>query len=568
MKLKSAIALLAAGALAPAASVWAQDNPPPLAERTAQSDLPLEGSRGAMQIEHVSLSIAVHPSQRRIEGTGFYRVVPQADLSELQFDLDPRFNVSRVEFDNVELASSEWRNPDGLLTITLPRPVSANEPVMVSIDYGGMPHEAISPPWEGGFVWSQTEDGQPWIATAVQGEGCDLMWPCIDHSSHRIDTLDLMVTVPDGLVAAGNGRQIGTYANGNGTNTFRWQARDPSNYGVALQIGPYEVARRDYRSSYGNTIPLVFWHLPDNAEGAQRLLGEMADQIAFMEATFGPYPFGDEKAGVVETPHLGMEHQTINAYGNGFRPEAYGHDWLLQHEFAHEWFANQLRNASVNHMWLAEGITTWTQPLYLEHARGRMFYDAEMWRLRQRVWSRVPLVPPEGELPDYNDREAMWGDDIYFKGAWIMHTLRYLVGDGALFPAITRLTYGTSQPVPGEIHPLTRTTDDFRAVLEDITAEDLGWFFDAYFHEADLPRLDMRQDGAKVSFEWITPSDLPFQMPLEVRVGGSNRTLMMAGGRGVITLPSADAHFLADPDNRILKYDAAVDAWQNRETEN
>ena len=153
-----------------------------------------------------------------------------------------------------------------------------------------------------------------------------------------------------------------------------------------------------------------------------RLLDEMADQLAFMEDRFGPYPFGDEKAGVAETPHLGMEHQTINAYGNGYRPEAYGHDWLLQHEFAHEWFANQLRNATINHMWLAEGITTWTQPLYLEHARGEMFYQAEMWKNRQRVWSRVPLVPPEGELPDYSDREAMWGDDIYFKGAWIMHS--------------------------------------------------------------------------------------------------------------------------------------------------
>ncbi len=435
----------------------------------------------------------------------------------------------------------------------------------VRIDYDGAPHVAANAPWDGGFVWAETEDGQPWIATAVQGEGCDLFWPCLDHSSKRIDTLDLLVTVPNGLVVAGNGRLVGTSETANHT-TFHWRARDPSNYGVTLQIGPYEVAQRDYESRYGNTIPLMFWHLADNADGANRLLDEMADQLAFMEDRFGPYPFGDEKAGVAETPHLGMEHQTINAYGNAYRPEALGHDWLLQHEFAHEWFANQLRNATINHMWLAEGITTWTQPLYLEHARGEMFYQAEMWKNRQRVWSRVPLVPPEGELPDYNDREAMWGDDIYFKGAWIMHSLRWLVGDDVLFPAITRLTYGSANPQPGAIHPVNRTTEDFRAILEDVTGRDLEWFFDAYLYQAPLPRLLAVEDGSALLLAWQSPSRLAFEMPVEVRVGDTVRRVDMAGGHGRIELPGKDTHYLLDPANRILKHDAAIEAWQNRDS--
>ncbi|MFB0611858.1 M1 family metallopeptidase [Aurantiacibacter poecillastricola] len=563
MKLTIAIAMLAAGAMAPAASVWAQAATP-LAERTAQSDLPLEGPRAAMRLEHVGLSFVVHPERKAIEGRGNYRVQVNEALSELVFDLDPRFDVDSVRIGGEPVRTGGWENTSGLLTISLPQPVADSETLDVEITWSGTPHEAINPPWEGGFVWSETEAGEPWIATAVQGEGCDLFWPCIDHSSHRIGTLDLLVTVPEGLIAAGNGRLVETTGNGD-TTTFNWRARDPSNYGITLQIGPYEVAQRDYESRFGNTIPLSFWHLPGHAEGANRLLGEMADQIAFMEDRFGPYPFGDEKAGVAETPHLGMEHQTINAYGNGFEPEPYGHDWLLQHEFAHEWFANQLRNETVNHMWLAEGITTWTQPLYLEWSRGEMFYDAEMWKLRQRVWSRVPLVPPEGTLPDYNDREAMWGDDIYFKGAWIMHTLRSLVGDEVLFPAITRLTYGSDDPQPGSIAPVNRTTQDFRAILEEMTGRDLGWFFDAYFYQAEVPRLVAARDGSDLLLAWDSPSDLPFAMPVEVRVGDEIVTVAMAGGHGRITLPSADAPYLLDPANRILRHDPAVEAWQNRE---
>ncbi len=557
------IASLAAGACALAVSVSAQEARP-LAERTAQSDLPLEGARAAMHLDHVTLAITVDPASERISGEGRYRIAVSQDLDHLALDLDPRYAISGIAVDGIALDPGAWRNPDGLLEIDLPQATSAGDTVELSISYSGQPHVATNPPWEGGFVWSQAPDGQPWMATAFQGEGCDLMWPCIDHSSHRIDTIDFLVTVPDGFVAAGNGRLVEATENDDDTTTFHWRARDPSNYGITLQVGPYEVAQRDYDSAYGNTIPLRFWHLPGNEEGAERLLDEMQDQIAFMEARFGPYPFADEKAGVAETPHLGMEHQTINAYGNQFRPEANGHDWLLQHEFAHEWFANQLTHASINHMWLHEGITTWTQPLYLEWSRGEMLYDAEMWENRQRVWSRVPLVPPEGTLPDYNDRQAMWGDDIYFKGAWIMHTLRYLVGDAVIFPAVTELTYDTTNPQPGAIRPVNRTTEDFRAILEEMTGDDLAWFFDTYFYRAPLPRLIESMEGSTLVLEWETESPLPFTMPVELRVDGEVRRVEMPDGRARVELDSPATHYLVDPGNRILRYDAAVEAYQNR----
>ena len=560
---KIAIALAAAGAIASAAPLWAQDSAPPLDEQTAQTDLPLDPVRENMAMPHVALGIAVDPDTRTISGQATYRIEARQALSGMAFDLDPRFDVHSVTYRGAPVG---WRKIGGQIRFDLPSSLGEGFQAEVTIAWSGRPHEAINAPWEGGFVWSETDGGDPWIATAIQGEGCDLFWPCIDHSSHRIGVIDMMVAVPDGLVAAGNGRLIGSQTEGQ-TTTFHWRARDPSNYGIALQIGPYEVAERDYESRHGNIIPLKFWHLPGNDEGASRLLGEMADQIAFMESRFGPYPFGDEKAGVAETPHLGMEHQTINAYGNGFRPEAYGHDWLLQHEFAHEWFANQLRNANINHMWLAEGITTWTRPLYLQYAQGEMPYAAAMWDLRQRVWSRVPLVPPEGELPDYNDRDAMWGDDIYFKGAWIMHTLRSLVGDEVLFPAITRLTYGTDNPQPGAIRPVNRTTTDFRAILEELSGEDLGWFFDAYFHQAELPKLVAARDGEDLLLAWDTPSELPFSMPVEVRVGDTVHQVAMTGGHGRLPLGSADAHYLLDPANRILKYDAAIEAVQNAEAD-
>jgi len=552
---------LSAAALALSANAHAQSSPPPLAERTGQTDLPLEGPRASMQLEHVTLAIAVDPQRRMISGQGDYRVIVSRDLDTLQFDLDPRYTIGSVAIDGAALAPSGFSNPDGLLTINLPEEASAGDTVNVTIAYSGSPHEALNAPWEGGIVWSQS-NGEPWIATAFQGEGCDLLWPCIDNSEHRIGTIETLFTVPTGLTATGNGALLSETDNGDGTTTFHWRARDPSNYGVVLQIGPYELSETLYESRYGNTIPIQFWHLPENKAGARRLIREMESYLDFFEETVGPYPFADEKAGVVETPHLGMEHQTINAYGNRYRRSALGYDWLLAHEFAHEWFANQLTHVSINHMWLHEGIGTWMQPLYLGWARGEMFYDAEMWRQRQMIVSNVPLVPPEGTLPDYNDRDAGWGIDIYAKGAWIMHSLRYLVGEDVLFDALTELTYDTTEPVPGEIAPVSRTTDDFRAILEQRTGEDLRWFFDAYFYQAELPRLATSREGGELTLGWDTPSEHAFEMPVEIRFGDTTRRVAMDGGSATVTLPEGTGHVQVDPRNQILMYDEAIARWR------
>ncbi len=552
--------LLMAGASALAAPLCAQEAPP-LAERTAQSDLPLEGPRAAMELAEVSLSITVDPAGRSITGDGHYRVLATDALTQLQFDLDPRFRISKVQVDGVQIDRAAFANPDGLLTIDLPSALPAGASADVQIGWDGQPHVAIRSPWDGGFTWSQTPDGQPWIATAVQGEGCDMFWPCLDHSSKRIGTIDMRVTVPDPLVVAGNGKLVATYDAGDST-VWHWRARDPSNYGVTLQIGPYELAENTYRSRYGNTIPLKFWHLPGHEQEAARLLSELASYLDFFESVIGPYPFSDEKVGIAETPHLGMEHQTINAYGNAFRRDPLGYDGLLQHEFSHEWFANQLRQTNLRHMWLQEGTGTWMQPLYLGWLNGEMYYAAKMWDHRKRIVSRVPMVPLHGDLPDYNDREAGWGRDIYDKGAWILHTLRYLVGEEALFTSLRRLTYGTDNPQPGAIRPVSRTTDDFRLILEDVSGTELSWFFDAYFHQADLPRLRTTRGETALSLEWLTPSDLPFTMPVTVLVDGKQQVVNMPGGRGSLPLPGDQAHVVVDPQNQILMYDADIAAWQ------
>ena len=226
--------------------------------------------------------------------------------------------------------------------------------------------------------------------------------------------------------------------------------------------------RADYQSRFGNTIPLHYWHLKSDApEKVQALFAEFPQMLDFFEATVGPFPFGDEKMGVVETPHLGMEHQTINAYGNAYKIEDRGYDTLLQHEFSHEWFANQLTNRNADDMWLHEGLGSYMQPLYARWLLGDRYMQRELANQREGLINKYPVVSGTPKTED----EVYKGDvgpglDIYNKGSQIAHSLRMLIGDEAFFRSVTRLVYGTATPRPGEFRPRYGTTPEFLALYD------------------------------------------------------------------------------------------------------
>ena len=302
------------------AGLWvvfgSRGKPGELSERTRGTGAPLTAEQRSVEFVKADLAFDVDPPRRAIQGRSKLTFRVLRPIERIQFDLDRNLPIRAIAVDGKPLDKASWRNPDGQATVQLGRVAKAGETLVLAIDYGGKPHVAARAPWEGGFVWSKTPDGKPWVATAVQGEGCDLFWPCFDNSLVEIGTVDLYITVPEGLVAPANGRLVGVTRGRDRRPTYHWRARSPNNYAISLNIAPYRELKANYRSRFGNTIPLHYWYLPGKEKEARALFAEFAPTLDFFEATVGPYPFANEKVAAVETPHLGMEHQTINAYGN------------------------------------------------------------------------------------------------------------------------------------------------------------------------------------------------------------------------------------------------------------
>ena len=535
--------------------------PPPLSDYTRESGGKLPPEYLAERLLTADLSLRVDPERQRIDATAVLVVQALEPLSSLALDLDRNFEIRSVAIDGQPVAAAGWSNSEGQLLIALPEPVAAGKPVEVTIEYGGKPHVAKRAPWDGGFVWAQTEDGQPWVGTAVEGEGCDLFWPCIDHPTAEPETVDLHISVPMPLVAPSNGVLLGVDEAG-GWRTYHWRTHNPNTYAIALSIAPYKVLEGDYASRYGNTIPMRFWYLPGHEDEAAELFAEFPRMVDFFEQRIGPYPFASEKIGVVETPYKGMEHQTINAYGNHYVKDAHGYDDLLQHEFAHEWFGNQITNSDWDDMWLHEGFGTYMQPLYAQYLHGDMAYYAELDRQRAGIINRAPVVSgtPQHEEDVYN-KERGPGGDIYVKGSLVLHSLRELIGDAAFFDATRRLVYGRPDPEPGNFEPRYASTQDLVDAVTAATGVDYSWFFDVYIRQAALPELLSQREGDELKLRWKVPGDRPFPMPVEVRVGSEVKRLPMQDGTGRVRAP-ADGMVTIDPHSKVLRRFEHVERFQ------
>lgn len=510
----------------------------------------------AYDVLHYDLRLTVRPAERTIDG----RLELTASLvhpsERIVLDLDPALRVEDV---SDERGALSWEREGDRIWIRSPRFEGApGTELRLSITYGGTPRVAPNPPWEGGFTWAETRDGKPWIATSCQGEGADLWWPCKDHPSDEPDAMDLHITVPAPLVVASNGRLLSVREE-DGWLTYDWRVSTPiNNYGVALNIAPYETIETKYESTCGDAFDVTYWVLPENLEAGREFFPQIVQHLRFFEELFGPYPFRADKYGVAETPHLGMEHQSIIAYGNRYRDNGWGFDWLHHHELAHEWWANLVTARDWNDFWIHESFGTYAQALYVERLHGQDAYHEAMAENR-RFANAKPVAPREPRTTTQMyfsaDHRASDGD-IYFKGAWVLHTLRWLIGDDAFFRSLRRMAYPDPElekRVDGSACRFA-TTDDFLEIAEAESGMDLDWFFDVYLRQPELPVLEAEVRDGELHLSWDVPDDLPFPMPVPIVVDGRQVRVDVPPGGAVVALPVGAAPEI-DPRVWILQRD-------------
>jgi aminopeptidase N len=530
---------------------------------TGVAQTPIYDSGGVLSPEQASydvtfydLSIQVFPEAQRIAGTLEVRARIVHPMNVLVLDLDTLLAVSgAVLLDNGGLPQAlSIQRKGGKIWIALGKTRQASEDIRVQVHYSGKPRVAPRAPWDGGFDWKKTPSGAHWIATSCQGEGADIWWPVKDHVSDEPDSMGLHVRIPKPLVAACNGRLRSTEDHGDGTATYHWYVSTPINaYNIALNIAPYRLIQEPYTSVAGESFPLVLYVLPEDYEKGKILFEEIKEHIAFYEKLLGPYPFRKDKYGVAQTPHLGMEHQSIIAYGANFKNTSmtggvdWGFDALHHHEFGHEWWGNLVTNYNWQDMWIHEGFCTYMQALYVEEKQGKSRY-LDFMASQRRFGNELAVAPRE-----IRTSEGIYRAPIYSKGAWVLHVLRGVIGDEAFFSALRRMAYPSAdlEKVTDGRQCRFATTDDFLLLCEEISGMDLDWFFDVYLRQPRLPRLYSRIEGQELTLRWEAPGGLPFPMPIEVELDGKVQRVPVGDKAVTVKIPR-NTQALVDPNRWLL----------------
>ncbi len=507
-------------------------------ESTAVMGGPLRPAQAAYDVRHYDLDIAIYPADKRIEGSNAIRVNVVMPLDVFEIPLDHRLTLGEVTVDGKPAANVT--HEDNLVRIAIPDGWEHGETHTVRVSYAGQPFEALVPPWKDGFVWSASANGTPWIATTSQGSGGDLWWPVKDHPSDEPDEgMDITLSVPAGLVGLTNGRKLGEREE-NGRSISEWRVHYPINqYDVAINVGPFVPIETTYTRLDGQPQTIVFWSLPEHEEKARTMWLDQGPKIlgAFAQR-FGEYPFWNDKYWVVETPHLGMEHQTIVAYGSDFKINDFGFDWLLLHETAHEWWGNKVSASDWADWWIHEGFGGYSHAVYVDVMSGKeryLEYMRESCTPKNFRAYRNPVIRGTDQVA-----EEAYVPEVYSKAACAIHTLRWLMEDADFNSAIRRF-----QDV---FAYRTVTSRDFMNVIASVEGKPYDWFFDRYFWQTRIPRWTMTRDGETLHLAWDDPM---FQLPIPVSVDGEMHRVAMTNGKGMLDVP-AGADVKIDPEGWLL----------------
>ena len=419
----------------------------------------------------LEFDIGIDPNS--FAGRATERFISQVDsLSEIDLDFDSYLTVDRVS------GAAISHQLDGYsLNLTLDKAYHIGDTIEVIIEYQGIPRSEGD---DAGFWFGIHREGPgdpavPVIFTNSQPYGARSWWPCKDDPADKPDSMDIIITIPDieynghKLYAVSNGSLLSIINNDNETRTFHWYEKYPiATYLVSLAISNYQIYNEWFVTSQNDSMPVIYYIYPERLDDALADYDSTLDMIETYSNIFTLYPFFEEKYGMA---HYGrgaaMEHQTVSSMGlTGF--------WIVAHELAHQWFGNLVTCADYHHIWLNEGWATYMEALYSERLYGSDGYHTYMnaiayYGVEKSIYVTDPLTDP------------IFDTVVYEKAAWVLHMLRFVMGDNLFFSAVRG--YLNDQ----QFQYNSATTSDFQSKMEQYYGSSLDWFFQQWIFGKGYP---------------------------------------------------------------------------------
>jgi aminopeptidase N len=476
---------------------------------TLRGGLPFE--RSCYDVTYYNLDLLINIENQSIKGYNEIYFNVLAATSKIQLDLFKNLIIDSISSGNKAIP---FKRDGNAFFLFFEHPLQRDSSYQIKIYYEGNPIIAKKAPWDGGWVFSKDSLNRPWVAVACEGIGASLWWPLKDHLSDEPDSMRIHYTVPKEFTAVGNGTLESTSLSGS-TKTYHWKVNYPINsYNVTCNVAHYAHIEDSHIQKNLDTLKIDYYVLDYNKAKAQKHFKQVHPMLTCYETYFGPYPFFKDGYAMVETPYWGMEHQGAIAYGNDYSNKIIDFDYIIIHESAHEWWGNNVSAKDHAEMWIHESFTTYSENLLVEYIYG---YDMSIRYLnlnKSLIKNNEPIVGPLGV-----NYEGWEDSDMYYKGAWILHTFRSVLNNDSLWFSILK----------GLQHDMalkTVTTADIIQYINKKTNQDFTNFFIQYLYSAKPPILEFYLEKHKkkfyLNYRWSN-TDKNFKMPIPLNLNISKR---------------------------------------------
>jgi aminopeptidase N len=463
--------------------------------------------------------VTFNPIDKTLKGFNVIHYKVIESYAEMQLDLMKPLTLDSVLENGKRLTQRE----DGNAYFVRMNAGQKRDEVHKLVTYfHGVPIAAKLPPWDGGTVWATDKKGRPWITVACQGVGPSIWFPNKDHQYDEPDSATLTMVVPDTLVAISNGRLKLKTSSTTHLVAYKWGVSNPiNNYNIIPYIGKYVNIHETITAEKGN-LDVDYWVLDYRVEDAMRhMQPNVQKTIKNLEYWFGPYPFYEDGFKMVETPHLGMEHQSAIAYGNEYQNGYRGRDlsgsgwglkwdFIVVHESAHEWFGNNITTKDVADMWVHEGFANYSETLFTESEFGKEAGSDYIVGSRKGIKNDIPIIGI------YNVNKEGSGD-MYPKAGNMIHTIRHIMNDDEKFRQMLR---GLNK----DFYHQTVTGQQIEEYISAKAGRDLSKVFDQYLRTRNVPVFTFYVDKGKkptIHYKWENCVD-GFDMPLKLTIGGED----------------------------------------------
>ena len=415
----------------------------------------------------------------------------------MQIDLQEPMRLTKAYLDDVKL---NFKREGNVFFIEIPKQLTTGSTHKLALAYEGNVTVAKRAPWDGGWIFTKDKMGRPWMTAACQGLGASVWFPCKDHQSDEPENgATLKISVPDTLVAVGNGRLKSKTKFKPGWTTYEWKVINPiNNYNIIPYIGKYVEFGETYMGENGK-LDCSYWVLDYNLEKAKNHFKQVPMMLKAFESSFGPYPFYEDSYKLVETPHLGMEHQSAVAYGNeymnGYRGRdlsgtGWGNKWdfIIIHESGHEWFGNNITSNDIADMWIHEGFTNYSETVFTTFHHGKEAGDAYVQGTRKLIANESPII-------GYYGVNNEGSGDMYYKGGNLIHYIKQLFDNDEKF-------FNTLREMNKRFYHKIVTTKQVEDFWSEKTGQNLSKLFDQYLRNKQIPVLEVKKINQGIQYRW------------------------------------------------------------------